>query len=208
MTINKGQEMMIELVKLKKIANETHRKKDWLIYQRHMAVCIEQFDYLIKMRTGKYKSFSNYEDLNQEGREALIKAMITFNPKKGNWFSWAHQYISTRVSRSANLHTTIRYPLKVAKETPPHKETNMPELIEERFCPDLDLERSQTATAVHNVLAVLNKTQKDIISLTYGFDGNKPLSPTTICRKLRLTRSDFFIALEQALLLMKEQIKL
>jgi RNA polymerase sigma factor (sigma-70 family) len=208
MTTNEGQELMIELIKLKKIAKETKRKHDILTYEKHFALCMSKFEYLVKMKTSKYKTFANYEDLNQEGREAMIKAMNTFDPKKGNWFAWAHDYIGTRIFRSANLHTAIRYPLKFARETPPHKETFMPELIEEHMCPDTDLERSQMTTAVHNALSVLTKQQKEIVSLAFGFNGGNPLTVNKICRKIRMNRLDCFAILEEALSLMKENIKL
>jgi RNA polymerase sigma factor (sigma-70 family) len=208
MTIDDGQKLMIELIRLKKISKETNRKRDILVYEKYFAICMSKFDYLVKMKTSRYKSFSNYDDLNQEGREALIKAMNSFDPKKGCWFSWAHHYIGTRISRSANLHTTIRYPLKIAKATPPHKETYMPELIEEIMLPDADMDRSQIATAIHNVLSVLNKTEKDVIGMAYGFGGGNPMSVNRICRKLHLTKSECFAILERALLLMKEHIKI
>src|SRR5579864_9715877 len=157
-------------------------------FAKHEKLCVEKFRYLITMKTGRYKAFSNYEDLNQEGFEALIKAMKTFKPNKGSFFAWAHNYIGTRISRSANLHTTIRFPLKVAKATTPHKESVMPIQIEERYCPDKELEESQTNNAVQDALSVLTKEQKEIISLAYGFDGDKLMSINKICKKLNISR--------------------
>src|SRR5688572_1576285 len=143
LTEQEAQDLMIKLIDLRgqiQTSEEKSLKKD---LQRHEKICIEKFKYLVTMKTGRYKAFSNYDDLNQEGFEALIKAMNNYNPKKGSFFWWAHKYIDTRISRSANLHTTIRYPLKVAKNTTPHKEAVMPLLIEERYCPDKELEESQ-----------------------------------------------------------------
>lgn len=208
MNMEQGQKLMIELCKLKKRANETHKKKDKKAYQKHLSTCMIEFDYLVKMHANRYKSFSNYSDLLQDGREVMLKAMSTFDPKKGSWFSWAHHYISTRISRSANLHTAIRFPLKFAKETPPHKETFMPTQIEERFCPDQELEDEQIIATVHSSFALLNKEQKDVIGLAFGLGGNKPLSPNQISKKLHISRIDCSEILEQSLALMKETIKL
>jgi RNA polymerase sigma factor (sigma-70 family) len=159
------------------------------------------------MKTGRYKAFSNYEDLNQEGFEALIKAMNNYNPKKGSFFWWAHKYIDTRISRSANLHTTIRYPLKVAKAATPHKEAVMPLLIEERYCPDRELEESQLNHAIQGAVSILTPEQREVISLAYGFDGDKPMSINKICKKLNISRLSCIKTINSALSLMKENIK-
>lgn len=177
-------------------------------FAKHEKLCVEKFRYLVTMKTGRYKAFSNYEDLNQEGHEALIKAMKTFKPNKGSFFAWAHNYIGTRISRSANLHTTIRFPLKVAKANTPHKESIMPLLIEERYCPDKELEESQVTQAVHNALAVLSDGQKEIINLAFGFDGDKPMSINKICKKLGVSRLSCIKTINSALSIMKENIKL
>lgn len=177
-------------------------------FEKHDRLCVEKFRYLVTMKTGRYKAFSNYEDLNQEGHEALIKAMKTFKPNKGSFFAWAHNYIGTRISRSANLHTTIRFPLKVAKANTPHKESVMPLLIEERYCPDRELEESQTTRAVQDALSILSKEQQEIIGLAYGFDGDKPMSINKICKKLGVSRLSCIKTINNALSLMKENIKL
>jgi RNA polymerase sigma factor (sigma-70 family) len=160
------------------------------------------------MKTGRYKTFSNYEDLNQEGFEALIKAMTNYNPKKGSFFWWAHRYIDTRISRSANLHTTIRYPLKVAKNNAPHKESVMPLLIEEVHCPDKELEGCQSSYAIQQAFALLTEDQKNIINLVYGFDGDKPMSINKICKKLNISRLSCIKTIDSALSMMKEKIKI
>ena len=86
-----------------------------LAFEKQQKICVEKFKYLITMKTNRYKKFSNYEDLNQDGYEALLKAMKNYNPDKGIFFYWAFKYINTRISRCANLHTAIRYPLKYSK---------------------------------------------------------------------------------------------
>jgi DNA-directed RNA polymerase specialized sigma subunit len=128
LTEQEAQDMMNKLYSLRKEAlNNSEIKKE---LDKHERICIEKFKYLVTMKTGKYKSFNNFDDLNQEGYLALVTAMKNYNPSLGSFFWWAHKYIDTRISRSANLHTTIRYPLKVAKNTTPHKETIMPIIIE------------------------------------------------------------------------------
>lgn len=207
LTVEEAQDLINNLLVLKAKAKETNDKIDILKHKRHENLCVDKFKYLITMRTGKYKSFSNYDDLNQEGMEALVKAIKTYNPKKGNWFWWAHKYIDTRISRSANLHTTIRYPLKIAKANTPHKEAIMPLLIEERYCPDKQYESMQLYNSLETATNLLSKDQKKIIDMAFGFNGDKPLSINKICKKLNISRVNCVKEINSALALIKENIK-
>lgn len=208
LTEQESTELMNKLLELRAQVKDSDDSKLITELKRHEQICIEKFKYLVTMKTGRYKAFSNYEDLNQEGFEALIKAMKTFNPKKGCFFAWAHNYIGTRISRSANLHTTIRFPLKVAKANTPHKESVMPVMIEERYCPDKEMEESQTNQAISNVLGSLTKEQREVINLAYGFDGDKPMSINKICKKLSISRLSCIKTINSALSSMKENIKI
>jgi len=203
-----AQELIIKFIELREKANESKSPKDIEEFKKHEELCIEKFKYLVTMKTGRYKAFSNYDDLNQEGLEALIKSMKNYDPKRGNFFWWSHKYIDTRISRSANLHTTIRYPLKVAKNNIPHKENIMPTLIEERYCPDKELENLQTQMALQNCFSFLTDQQKEIINLAYGFEGDKPMSINKICKKLNISRLSCIKNINSALSIMKENIKI
>lgn len=208
LTEQEAQDLMAKLVDLKfksKTSDDPKLKQE---LNRHEQKCISEFRYLVTMKTGRYKAFSNYDDLNQEGFEALIKAMKTYNPKKGSFFAWAHNYIGTRISRSANLHTTIRYPLKVAKENTPHKESVMPTIVEERYCPDKELENLEMHTSMERAIEMLTPQQKEVINLAYGFDNDKPMSINKICKKLSISRLNCVKLMNSALLSMKESIKL
>lgn len=199
---------MAKLIDLREQVKTGEDPKIKVALNKHEQICMEKFRYLVTMKTGRYKAFSNYDDLNQEGFEALIKAMNNYNPKKGSFFWWAHKYIDTRISRSANLHTTIRYPLKVAKNNTPHKESVMPLLIEERYCPDKELEESQSVHAIQGAISKLSDSQREIINLAYGFDGDKPMSINKICKKLGISRLSCIKTINSALSTMKENIKI
>lgn len=210
LTEPEAQQLMIDLIKMRDEIKSAKTPDSKLIakYKAHQNLCMEKFKYLVSMRTGRYKAFSNYDDLNQEGFEALTKAMANYKPNKGSFFWWAHKYIDTRISRSANLHTTIRFPLKVAKEQTPHKESVLPLLIEERYCPDKELEEVQTAHLVQNAMSALTVEQKQIIGLAYGLEGDKTLSINKICKKLNLSRATVTKTLNSAMDSLKESIKL
>ena len=208
LTEQEAQDLMTKLIDLRELKKTSEDPKLIGELKKHEKVCMEKFRYLVTMKTGRYKAFSNYDDLNQEGFEALVKSMNNYNPKKGSFFWWAHKYIDTRISRSANLHTTIRYPLKVAKANTPHKESVMPLLIEERYCPDKELEESQSTTAIQSAMSLLPMSQKEVINLAYGFDGDKPMSINKICKKLGMSRLSCIKTINSALSTMKENIKI
>lgn len=208
LTEQEANELMVKWIDLKSKVKETGDPAIIREFNKHDRVCVEKFRYLVTMKTGRYRTFNNYEDLNQEGHEALIKAMKTFKPNKGSFFAWAHNYIGTRISRSANLHTTIRFPLKVAKANTPHKEAVMPLLVEERYCPDKEIEQSQTNQAIYDALKRLTPQQREIISLAYGFDGDKPMSINKICKQLGMSRLSCIKTINSALSIMKDNIKI
>lgn len=207
LTEEQAQSLMVKFIKLREEVKDSTDQKLISEFRKHEQTCIESFKYLVTMKTGRYKVFGNYDDLNQEGFEALIKAMANYNPNKGSFFWWAHKYIDTRISRSANLHTTIRFPLKVAKENAPHKESVLPVLIEERYCPDKELEESQLNFSVNEAMKALTEEQKNIINLAYGFDGEKPLSINKICKKLGISRLYCIKTINASLSSLKEHIK-
>lgn len=210
MNKEESQDLMIKLIELRTRFNETKSKEDEKLFRAHEKLCIEQFKYLITMRTSRYKHFANYEDLQQEGLEALLKAMKNYNPKKGSWFWWAHKYIDTKIARMANLHTTIRFPLKFAKTTVPHKESKLPMLIENDRIPDKEYEYSQTENLIQSLMAttLLTNEEKNILTMAYGLNGDKPMSINKICLTLGLTRTTCKNIIDGALRTLMKNIRL
>jgi len=207
LNIDEAQKLMIDLIALRKRAIETKSIEDQKQFQKHETICINKFEYLVIMHARQYKSFANYEDLTQEGLLALVTAMHNYNPKKGNFFWWAHKYISTRIARAANTHTTIRYPLKVAKSVAPRKESKLPLLINTDR-PDTECEKNQTVALIQNSMGKLTDEQKSIINLAYGIDGEKPLSVNKICKRLGITRTKCINKIEEAMRVLKDNIRL
>jgi RNA polymerase sigma factor (sigma-70 family) len=161
------------------------------------------------MRTNKYRKFDNHDDLVQEGFVALMNAMKNYDPKKGSFFWWAHKYIDTRIARHANQHTTIRYPLKVAKENPPHKEASLPRLVDEEFRrPDNEVEALEISDHIRDTLDFLSEDQRKVLRLSFGLDGGVPLSMTKICEKLDIPRSRCIKIIHSSLASLRELIDL
>jgi RNA polymerase sigma factor (sigma-70 family) len=206
LTVEEAQQLMAQFIELRETATESAAAQ--AIFEEHQRVCVQKFMYLVTMRTNRYKSYSNHEDLVQEGLEALTKAMANYNAKKGNFFWWAHRYIGTRISRSANTHTTIRYPLAVAKDITPHKEMHLPLLIEEIYCPDKQVEASQVNIAIHEAMDILSVEQRNILNLAYGLNGESKISLSKICQQLNVSRLTLVNSINDALTKLKERIKI
>ena len=168
-------------------------------FRKHETECISKFTYLITMHTNRYRSFANHEDLVQEGFVALLKAMANYIPKKGSFFYWAHKYIGTRISRQANLHTTIRFPLKVAKAQIPKREYDLPIMIEETFCPDKQAENTEVLGEIGRVVKSLRGRKRKVVSQYFGFVGDKPSSINKICEALEISRTKCIEILNDAL---------
>ncbi len=198
------QEAKDLVLKLKELKKDPDSKSALRVHEN---LCVSKLKYLITMKLGKYKSFSNYEDLFQEGYEALLKAINTYDPSKGSIFWWCHKYIDTRISRSANLHTTIRYPLKIAKQQTPHKESIMPHLIEKSGCPEARLHNAQVTKLINENLATLSERQRSILSMAFGLDDDPPYSINKIAKKTNLSRSIVLREMKMAFAHLREKIK-
>jgi len=183
-------------------SNKTNENLNILkIIEKH---CLEKFSYLVKGKISKYKKFSNYDDLYQEGMVVLLRAMQNYSSNKGSFFWWANKYINTRIVRTACTHSTLKLPMKVAKETPPHKETILPIMIEENLIPDIQYDTFENCKLVHRCFNKLNPVQKEIIDLTFGFTTNDILPMNKICRKMRINRSEYRQIMKSAFFIIKQ----
>lgn len=207
-SIDEAQSLMTTFIQLRTISEETKNEKDIRIFREHQQLCVDKFFYLITMRTNKYKGFSNYDDLNQEGLEVLIRAMNNYDPNKGIFFWWAHKYIETRIVRSANAHTVIRYPLKFSKAHAPRRVGKMPEKIEEKNIPENLTERLEIAKEITLAMEKLDENQKKLVNLVYGVNGDKPMSISKVCRKMKISRFHCKKAIDSALDVLKNNIRL
>jgi RNA polymerase sigma factor (sigma-70 family) len=208
LTEPEARALMVEFIALRTEA-DSGKVEAIKAFKKHETKCINSFTYLITMHTNRYKAFANHEDLIQEGYEALLKGMKNYNPKKGGVFGWFHHYIGTRVSRQANLHTTIRFPLKVAKAQVPKREYDLPLQIEETFCPDKQTEASEVVDIIRKAVRSLRGRKKAVVSHYFGFNSeNQMYSINKICEILKLSRPKCLTILEDALADLKFVIRL
>lgn len=207
----KNQEEIDEYArKLIELRDASKKQKNPILTQEYINYqnfCIDKFKYLVDIRVSKYRKFSNFKDLEQDGYEALVLALKTYNPKKGSFTWWADKYISTRISRAANTHSTIRFPLKKAKELKPFKTTAIPILIDMQPNALDNISNSETTDYILQAINELPKDHQKLISLIYGFQGMKPHSIGTALKTLSVSRSQCLKILAEAKFQLKEKLK-
>ncbi len=174
--------------------------KKFKVYQNY---CVSKFGYLVKIKAAKYRKFSNHSDLEQDGSEALILSFNTFDPDKGSFSWWADKYISTRISRAANAHSTIRFPIKKAKDLKPYKTSTIPVIIDESQDPLRAVENIENSEYINRAISGLSDSHRNVINMTYGFNGVKERTVGAVLKDLDITRPQYTKLLREA----KEQIR-
>lgn len=198
------QEILNKLSKLKE--NKDRSPQDFRKYEKYQIYCLDKLKYLITMRTKKYKGFSNYEDLNQDGFIALLSALDTYRPEKGSFFWWAHKYIDTKISRQANKHITVKVPLKKAKVLKAIKvdlqNINSSDMESSSIITD-SISQVESRDEIIKAFKSLTDQKRKIIELIYGFDGAKPQTIEKVAKTLKISKNHTALLLKQA----KEELK-
>lgn len=203
-----ANEILKEFVYLRDKYRTSKSKSLHTKYQRQIELCAQKFDYIVLNKAKRYRSFSNYDDLVQDGRLALMLALDSYQLDKGSWFWWANQYIKTKISREANRHSTIKIPLKKAREMTPYKVSQMPVLTDNAESALSNMESSERLDIIN--LAVLNLpcTQRKIIQMYYDLDINNHNKKNIHCirKELNLSIHEFKDHLMQAQSNLKEKL--
>ena len=194
LTEKEANEILTKLFELRNKCKRSRSKKLKAEYDQYEAFCEEKFDYLVQSKVYKYKNFSNYEDLKQDGRVALLLALRNFDPNKGSFFWWADKYIKTKVKREANRHSTIKIPIKQTKNIQPYKVSQLPVIIDTNPDPFQSIESTQLKNEVQKAIKQLPEDQRKIIEL----NGIKSYSISRISRELKITRPDCVKLLNEA----------
>ena len=176
-------------------------------YNKLLDICVKEFDFLIEQRTRRYSGFANYEDLKQDGRVALMLALKSYHPEKGDFFYWARQYIKTKVSREANRHSTIKIPIKHASKMQPYKVSQIPIMVDGSPDPLCSLEKTRIKDTVVNAIGKLPEQQQRVIKMHYEFSGFRTQSITKICEELNISRGNCIKLLNEARDSLKESLQ-
>lgn len=190
-------------INLQKQARKSKSPKIKKQYQDYQTYCIEKLGFLVRNRSGRYRQFPNYPDLEQDGYEALLLALKTYDPKKGSFSWWADKYINTRVSRAANAHSTIRVPITKARTLKPHKTMTFPLMIDQSMGPQQIAEQNQNNKLVRSALEQLSKEQQIVVASLYGINGIRSHSIKALTKRLDMSRSQCLKLLEDAKIKLK-----
>jgi RNA polymerase sigma factor (sigma-70 family) len=167
---------------------------------------ITEFENIINKCTIRYKNHSNYEDLKQEGRIAIMSALKTFNATKGNIGTWVFYYVHLRICRQSNYCSDIHIPLaKFDKDNPElpllkesiSKAGNIPtkENIEE------DIELLELSEKIKNIISKLNPLQQNIM-----VDYLNDTSMTKICLKNKINKIRYNAEMEHIITTIREHL--
>jgi len=204
--LNKDEinEIVKEFIELRERAEKSKSKKIKSKFLEFQSTIVKKLSHLVLLRTNRYRMFSNYHDLQQDGFEALFMALKTYRPEKGDFSWWAKKYIDTRVSRAANSHSTIKYPLKTIKDFKPHKVSIIPVITDIALDPQQSLEQMEIKKAITEAIVLLPELQQKVVKLSFEMAGNRASTITKISEELKISRSACMKILEEA----KQTLKL
>lgn len=204
LTMDEINDIAKKFIDLREQANVTKSKTIKTQYKQYQNYCMDKLKFLVQHKVGKYKKFSNYHDLEQDGYEALVLALRTYDPARGSFSWWANQYIKTRIYRAANAHSTIRFPMKKAKEMKPYKVSVIPTIIDSDLSALESLENYQTSTSVLSAIEKLPNNHQRIVNMLFGFNGIEQQSINNIIKSLSISRPQFLKIFEEAKSKLKE----
>ena len=187
-----------EYVELRERSEKSKSKKVKSKFEQFHNEIAKKLSHLVLLRTNRYRMFNNYHDLQQDGFEALFMALKTYRPEKGDFSWWAKKYIDTRVSRAANSHSTIKYPLKTIKDFKPHKVSIIPVITDTAFDPQENLEYSELKNTVAEAISLLPEMQQRVVKLSFEMAGNRASTITKISEELKISRTQTIKILDSA----------
>lgn len=145
---------------------------------------VERISFLVYGQAKPYRNFSNYEDLVQEGFVGLLKAVEKFKWRMfPNFFIYSGQWIRHYIKRSASRFDVVYNPNKtrVVYAEPNELEVDLSDSPYEIL---FAVEREE---GINMVLAGLSNTERQIISMIFGLDGQKQETLRKIGPKFNVT---------------------
>lgn len=127
---------------------------------------------LIYMRCSRYKKFSNFDDLVQDGYEALLMAFKTYRPGKSAFTWWSNKYIATKIARSASKHNLIKIPIAKAKNMKMVRADTISSSVDENQS-EILLENSILIKKISNILNKMPLEDQEIFKYVYENNKNK-----------------------------------
>lgn len=195
--------LLERLVCLRRKYEKTKSLKVQREFEEVQELCTQELEYLVVARTRRYKKFSNYDDLQQDGRLALYLALRSYEPEKGDFYWWANKYIKTKISREANRHSTIKIPLKHTKLVTPYKVSQLPVIVDSEPTAIESLSQDEYNIMIRKAVQKLPDDQRKVIELHFEISpeshGDKSESSIgKICETLKIKRVECIKLLNEA----------
>ncbi len=187
-----------EFVELRDKINKSKKEKNKSKFEEFRNEVVKKLSHLVLFRTNRYRMFNNYHDLQQDGFEALFMALKTYRPEKGDFSWWAMKYIDTRIARAANCHSTIKYPLKKAREMQPHKVSKFPVIIDLNKTPHESAEDVEIKKAIMSAIELLPEMQRKVVLMSYELVGTRSYTISKISSELKISRPATIKLLDEA----------
>ena len=202
-TEEEAQSLVLELSNLKNKYQESKSKKDKIKLINHENKMIKKLNYLVLNKTKNYKKFPNYEDLNQDGLEALVMGLKSFDKSKGSIFWWLHKYIDTRIHRSANAYSTVRIPLAVAKKMPLKIDQMSPTIESKKDNQETIFINNENTKLLKKYANELNLEDQELFNDLIGIDKDS-LSVDEYSKKTGLNKNKINFKLKKIIKTMQE----
>ena len=202
-TEEEAQSLVLELSNLKNKYQESKSKKDKIKLINHENKMIKKLNYLVLNKTKNYKKFPNYEDLNQDGLEALVMGLKSFDKSKGSIFWWLHKYIDTRIHRSANAYSTVRIPLAVAKKMPLKIDQMSPTIESKKDNQETIFINNENTILLKKYANELNLEDQELFNDLIGIDKDS-LSVDEYSKKTGLNKNKINFKLKKIIKTMQE----
>jgi len=192
-----------KLIELRKKKDETKSKIDEIKYNKFFVEALIKFEYIVHLHCNKYKRYSNYQDLLQEGRIGLMTALNKFDPNRSrNIFKLMNWYIKTKIKRQANKYDIINVPMAIAADSALIRTNDLPTITDTSIDAIDILEKEQIINNIKEALKHLSDIHKYVVCLYYGIDtdgklGNK-VSISSIAKQMKTTRTNVEKLLSEA----------
>lgn len=133
--------------------------------EKIQAEFVRRLSYMVQARIKRYRKQPYYDDLLQEGKLGLVKAMIDFDPLRGvNFFKFATWHIQNRIG------SFIRWNKRNAGQSLPQNDQYMSDCSPD---PQEQLEAEEKCKLVMKVVEQLPEVDKAVVNMRYGIGGTR-----------------------------------
>jgi len=130
---------------------------------------VEKLSYMVFARIKKFRGQTIYEDLLQEGRIGLIKAINDFDINRGpNFFKFASWHIQNRLRKFYTWN--YKMPITIRKIRESQKDEEM-ELDDDD--PHFSVEKEEISRTIQDAVNDLTNIDKKVLVMRYGIFGGE-----------------------------------